>query len=159
MRRAGAACVLCLLAVCGPLAAVARAAPPANDERGVPQQITMTWVNQLQKVATVPSSEWSQATAAGDPQPSCTGAGSDHSQWWSIPVNEAGTLKVTVNSAHATTFLPVVTLSDAAGNEIACSTTSGDVKANPPPVNLDAYVFPIAEGTPQTYRVRVAEAF
>jgi hypothetical protein len=158
LRRTGAAAVLCLLAVVGPLAAVAHAAPPGNDDRSAAERIPLTWVNQLQKVATVPSSDWSQATAGGDPQPSCTGPGSDHSQWWSISVPEAGTLKVTVNSANPATFLPVVTLYDASGNEIACSTTSEDVKANPPPVNVNAYVFPIAEDTPQTYLVRVAEA-
>jgi PKD domain-containing protein len=166
MRRFDAPCALsrlaraglCLGALLGPLAGVAQAAQP-NDEPSGAIAIPVDWTNKsLQLAASESVANWSSATGLADVQPSCTGAASsDHSQWWSVTVAEAGTLKLVVSTASAAGFTPVVTLYDANNAEVGCATTESSIKVSPTLVTLNAYVFPLNEATAQTYLVRVAD--
>src|SRR5262245_46955027 len=112
---------VCVGALLGPFAGVARAALP-NDTAATAAPITMTWINAPEHVATVAPLDWQAATATGDQAPSCTGA-EDHSLWWSVSVAEAGTLKVTVSSANVASFAPVITLYDSNNVEQGCAAT------------------------------------
>ena len=139
-------------------AAAARAAAPSNDQPSTPQVVTPSWtsLSVFQDIA-VQAAEWSSATTGpedADPLPSCTSIVGFRSMWYSLEVKEAAVLRVAV-TATDNRYEPVVTVLDPSRDEVGC----GRANASKPgsAANATAYVTPMADGTPATYLVRVAE--
>jgi hypothetical protein len=142
-------------------AAVAQAAPPANDLPTTPQDVgVLGWTSlSVSQDIVVPASDWGEATTGpedADPLPSCTGAVGFKSMWYSVTVPEAAVLKVTVISTDTARYQPVVNvLAPGLQDEVACGVLAvGRAGAT---ANATAYVTPAADGTPATYLVRVAQ--
>src|SRR5262249_35048428 len=68
-------------------------------------------------------------------------------------------LKASVVSQNVSSFLPVLTVYDSSGtSELACSVADSQASTSLNlPASGSAYVFPNADGTPQTYYIRVAQ--
>ena len=75
--------------------------------------------------------------------------------WYSLEVKEAAVLRVTVVSTDPVRFQPVVNVVSPSQEEVGCG-LANDVRQGAT-ANATAYVTPAADGTPQTYLIRVAE--
>ncbi len=155
LRPLAVACA-CLVPV-----ASAQAAPPANDLPSTAQAITnLGWTSlTVPQDIVVQATDWGDATTGpedADPLPSCTAATGFRSMWYTVSVPEAAVLRVTVASTDNARYQPVVTVLDPNHDEVGCGIAS--LAKTAATANATAYVTPMADGTPATYLVRVAQA-
>jgi hypothetical protein len=151
--------LLVVACVCLAPAAAAQAAAPVND---VPTAATMIQTLRWTSLAApqdivVQASEWGEATTGpedADPLPSCTSTTGFRSMWYSVPVPEAAVLRVSVVSTDPVRYQPFVSILDPSNDEVSCG-LANDVKVGSK-ATATAYVTPNLDGTPATYRVRIA---
>ena len=140
-------------------AAQAAAARRTTSRRGAGHPVALAVDIALGAPVVVQASDWGEATTGpedANPLPSCTGSTGFRSMWYSLPVPEAAVLRVT-RRLDRPGALPARRQHARPGrmSEVGCG-LANDVKPGAT-ANATAYVTPAADGTPQTYLVRVAE--
>lgn len=162
LRRVPITLVRLLAVACACLvpAAAAQAAPPANDQPSTAQAITtLAWTSlTAPQDIFVGATDWGDATTGpedADPVPSCVASVGFRSTWYTVTVREAAVLRVTVFSTDNARYQPLVTVLDPANDEVGCGIANA-VKTGAT-AQATAYVTPAADGTPATYRIRVAQ--